>query len=108
MKVINVKIANFALALESDNEEQLNKLVNAVNSKINNVKAGNPGIADIKALLITLLFLQETAHNIESSVSIKADLLAGERCHDIISSFNDIMSSASDKVEALSNLINSK
>ena len=106
MTIINVKIANFALALESDNEEQLQKLVKEVNRKIDNVKIANPGISDIKALLVTMIFLQEAIHQAENSVSDKADVLANKKYNDLISSFHDILNSAAEKIEVLSNLIN--
>ena len=70
MTIVNVKIANFALQLESDDEAKLLMLVDEVNAKINETKIVNAGISDVKALLITTLLLQEIVMNEKSNSNL--------------------------------------
>ena len=73
MQLFEVKIGSFSVQIESSDAQKLNEVVCIINTKIAKIKEHNANITDLKAILLTVIMLQNDimAHTSHDNCSMQ-------------------------------------
>ncbi|MDJ1257292.1 MAG: cell division protein ZapA [Candidatus Midichloria sp.] len=106
MAIVDLKIGNLSLQIESEEKEKILMLADEVNGRVNHLKSNLKGLTDIKAILITVLMLQDEVTKAKNAFTAKAQAVAEEQNQALTKSFYELLDHVGEKINELAkNLI---